>query len=528
MESHSITRKSPSRKLLSNITKRRRTQIRLAQRAYRNRKETAIQTLEKKVSSLQGSNEEMSRAFMSLYDAAVAQGLLDSAPEFGRELQATTERFVALARRAGDAESVDGGGSVGSERLSDEPEAAWPAEGHARSVSGDLALGAGPTSPEQTVGSTWAEPRNATYPLGDIMAPSTSRDYRATNEPRPTDIVVRPAPLITQLGTSHGAPPGVPPPIAPPTHSHQERTFGRRLQRSALEQGLLLLHLPSPPPHVYAGVFGFCLLFESRSEIVERITDAISRSPRRTLDCWDRPFWHLGGAGSFFGFVRGADFSDASTSSGGHSTPSPPIGNQGSEGLCPASGVSSATGPFGAAVEETRDLRVDRRMRMLVPGFEGDFFDPDEVEVFLRRRGVYIPPASDFVTAEIDVGDFVLQGDWADSVGAGAIDPALGVRGDIPTYYPSRSTDGQMDTLMEAGLDLPPTADADPFAAFDPGGLPSLDAIDFDFSSLPDMSTFGKTPTRRKVTINVTLFVEGVWTRYPTHMIPPPGGRILD
>ena len=95
------------------MPQRRRTQIRLAQRAYRNRKETAIQTLEKKVSSLQDSNEEMSRAFMSLYDAAVAQGLLVSAPSFGRELQATTERFVALARRAGDAESVDGGGVLG-------------------------------------------------------------------------------------------------------------------------------------------------------------------------------------------------------------------------------------------------------------------------------------------------------------------------------------------------------------------------------------------------------------------------------
>lgn len=478
---------------------RRRTQIRLAQRAYRDRKETAIQTLEKKVSSLQDSNEEMSRAFVGLYDAAVAQGLLVSAPDFGRDLRAAAERFVALARRAGDAESVDDG-SVESERLSDEPEA-WSSQRHARSTSGDAGLGAGSTSPEQPVSPTWAEPRNATYPLlSDIMPLSTARDCRATSGPRPTDIALRPSPHPTQVGMSHDASPGIPPPFAPPTHTHQERTFGRRLQRSALEQGLLLLHLPTPPPHIYAGVFGFCLLFESREDIVKRVTDAVSRSPQRTLDCWDRPFWRLGGAGESFGFVS-ADFSDGSSSGG-----EPPVGNQGCEGAVPAGGVG-AMGPFGADVEEVRDLRVDARMRMLVPGFEGDFFDPGEVEVFLRRRGVFIPPASDFVTAEINIGDFVLEAEGG--VGSGAIDPALDVpSGDISTSYLAGTADG-VDTPMEAGLDLPYIGDGDPFAAFGSGSLSSLDAIDFDLS-LPGMSAFGKTPpTRRKVTINVTTLVEG-------------------
>lgn len=495
----------------ANMPKRRRTQIRLAQRAYRNRKETAIQTLEKKVSSLQDSNEEMSRAFMSLYDAAVAQGLLVSAPSFGRELQATTERFVALAKRAGDAESVDGGGSAGSERLSDEPEAAWSAERHARSTSGDAVFGAGSASPEQPVSSTWSEARRATYPFGDITPPSAP-NYLPAIGPRSTDtIALRPNPLSTThpLGMS----PGISPLLAPPSHTHQERTFGRRLQRSALEQGLLLLHLPSPPPHIYAGVFGFCLLFESRDDIVKRVTDAISRDPRRTLDCWDRPFWHLGGAGSFFGFVRGADFSDESTSSDEY----PPVGNQGSEGLRPDRSLGSAMGPFGPEVEEVRDMRVDRRMRMLVPGFEGDFFDPDEVEVFLRRRGVYIPPASDFVTAEIDVADFVLEGAEG-GVSCGTTDPALSVQGDVPTSYPSGFPDGGLGTPMEAVLDPAHTADADPFAAFGSGGLPSLDAIDFDFSSLPYMSAFGKAPTRRKVTINVTTLVEGACALMPLPM----------
>ncbi|MBE3041258.1 hypothetical protein IMZ48_01460, partial [Candidatus Bathyarchaeota archaeon] len=66
----------------------------------------------------------MSRAFITLHDSAAAQGLLSTAPEFARQLRATTERFAALAQRAGDevgvAESVDSRGSVGSNEESPE------------------------------------------------------------------------------------------------------------------------------------------------------------------------------------------------------------------------------------------------------------------------------------------------------------------------------------------------------------------------------------------------------------------------
>jgi len=70
----------------------------MAQRAYRNRKETTITTLEKQVQDLRGSNEEMSNIFITLYDFAVNKGILQREPEFGQQLQSTTERFLALAR----------------------------------------------------------------------------------------------------------------------------------------------------------------------------------------------------------------------------------------------------------------------------------------------------------------------------------------------------------------------------------------------------------------------------------------------
>jgi hypothetical protein len=74
----------------------------MAQRAYRHRKESTISSLEKKVQELTGTNEEMSSIFISLYDFAVSKGLLQREPEFGQQLQATTERFLALAKAAAD------------------------------------------------------------------------------------------------------------------------------------------------------------------------------------------------------------------------------------------------------------------------------------------------------------------------------------------------------------------------------------------------------------------------------------------
>ncbi|KFZ17833.1 hypothetical protein V501_01542 [Pseudogymnoascus sp. VKM F-4519 (FW-2642)] len=66
------------------------TDIRLAQRAYRHRKETMISSLEKKVRELTGVNEEMSCVFISLYDSAAKIGLLQREPEFAQQIRVCT------------------------------------------------------------------------------------------------------------------------------------------------------------------------------------------------------------------------------------------------------------------------------------------------------------------------------------------------------------------------------------------------------------------------------------------------------
>lgn len=70
------------------------------------------------------------------------------------------------------------------------------------------------------------------------------------------------------------------------------------------------------------------------------------------------------------------------------------------------------TGFFGPDVEHA-DLRLNHQLPVLDPRYEGDFFDPDEIETCLRSYGVTIPPRKEFVTAHLDLTMF----DAVESIG---------------------------------------------------------------------------------------------------------------
>ncbi|KAF2139813.1 uncharacterized protein K452DRAFT_56344 [Aplosporella prunicola CBS 121167] len=79
---------------------RRRTQIRLAQRAYRQRKETTITTLQKQVGQLQSIIESMSSSFLRFNEHALASDIFSFRPQLASELRSTTDQIVHLAETA--------------------------------------------------------------------------------------------------------------------------------------------------------------------------------------------------------------------------------------------------------------------------------------------------------------------------------------------------------------------------------------------------------------------------------------------
>ena len=194
------------------------------------------------------------------------------------------------------------------------------------------------------------------------------------------DSTTTPSPLSILLGP------------APASYAYQELSFGRRYQRAVLEGSLWMLTLKNPPPDRFAAIFGFCLLFETREAITSRMSRSLLKSRQVTMDNWDFPFTHLGGSGLFY--------PDSST--GVSANGELPVGNQGLRQPYKHSHESGfSMGPFNAQVEAARDKWVDPQMRIMSRGFEGEFFDANEVEMYLRERGVLIPPYASYVEAEI-------------------------------------------------------------------------------------------------------------------------------
>ncbi|KAK2029031.1 BZIP family transcription factor [Colletotrichum zoysiae] len=532
---------------------RRRTQIRLAQRAYRNRKETAIQLLEKKVDELRKTNEEMSKEFMRLYDFAVSRGMHESTPEFGRQLQATTEKFVTLARRTSEDVEKDGDLPTSQDNDGDAQEAS-PTAGHEKhsDTSGSPDVAAKPAEimyggfivshDESTAHSTprsqaltamhttsWA-PNSQSHPPRLTAAQAAPLGYEIVTEPT-TDNASFPFGMsfedsLDQAGSLNLSDQPFSEALfsivsAPSSYAYQERTFGRRLQRSTLEKAYLLVCMPDPPPALMSSAFGFCLLFEPKERIKERLANCLRVNERESMFNWKFPFWNLGGGGTWFDEMDEME-------SPRDGKPRDPVGNQGTaEPHRHKVDSMFGLGPWDARTEEARDLRIDHeaaKLHMSVPGFEGDFYDADEVEWVLRQRGIVIPPAADFVTAEIDPADFSTEttaGGQAFGTGAqSSVDDMISglrrsekspltqfARGYLGmNLKPTRSSDINLDGAQstartgEASLNL---KNIDP----------SLGGDSFGLGEEPVNGALDTSSRKRLVTINVGVLVQGTFAQ---------------
>jgi hypothetical protein len=77
---------------------RRRMQIRLAQRAYRNRKEDTMQRLTKEVQDLKHVNDKMIGQFTKIYKAAIDRDIPKHSPAFAAQLRFARYRVIELGQ----------------------------------------------------------------------------------------------------------------------------------------------------------------------------------------------------------------------------------------------------------------------------------------------------------------------------------------------------------------------------------------------------------------------------------------------
>lgn len=379
----------------------------------------------------------MSNAFMKFHDFAVASGLLDSSSELGRQLLATKERFITISQAGGDDSDANDdreGRRRGSTSTTD-------SLGSDRRRKGTIQPDSQGNSPECTIEPSTTESTRQLFPGLTVTHEPISQSYLTTAPHADLSLSIPTTSQTTEFHPTTTAssfpktfdlptvdfdfdflsPPQPQPqpqisspysiiPV-PSSYASHEITFGRRYQRFAIERAHMLVTMPDPPLDKLSKAFGFCLLFESPDMIFQRTLKAIARSTNESLYNWQYPFYHLGGAGTHAS--PGGPLNSTLTLEAGmrmHLNFSRQVvGNQGTiDVLKPHAELTAGfgMGPFPPAVNNARDNWLDRDMKMCLPGFQGEYYDCDEVEFYFHQRGVVIPPGADEYTVEIYPAQF--------------------------------------------------------------------------------------------------------------------------
>lgn len=473
--------------------------------------------------------EEMKSTLFSLYDFAVSKGLLQREREFGQQLQATIESFLALAKASAE-DSHD-------EKQEDSSK---NDDTGARRSNGQKG------SPKRNHDESWSvsEPLVSEPPStyrGHILAKdeTTEMDITYTHEDhyrnnqckvnqfrvRPSDIQIITQPtgdnIIFPFGfmdlqpyrdevpsidefSQHFLPLSQPKP--PKSYSYNELSLSRQIHRLSIEKCFRLFTSDDPATEErIQSVFRFSLMYSSREDIAARLHQLVCTSAKDTLHHWCAPFVHIGGAGTHY-----------------------PI-NESDENweLMPRFRTGYSMGPFTTTVSEAQEL-LDDQMRCTLPGFEGYLFDPNDVEGYLRDRGLDIAPAADSVEVELEAlgipDSASLKSTSSNSVASKDSRPGLKSPVEAAPFDVDKFSDAfALDPVDERYGDINPVTQyllfPLGFNSWEDGGSAEAgdDSIDYLFkldqstkNSLAELSSEAlRNDKKCTVTINVNVLIDG-------------------
>lgn len=463
----------------------------MAQRAYRQRKESTLDELKKRVSELAGVLENMNRVFTNCKNVLVASGLPDV---YALPLYEATSRFaelVAAGRVANDYNQEESGfqarpSSAGSKE-STEVETNLPTP---KNVSDWI---------DQSELVRIRIPAEDSY-LG--MGYSIDTEYHLTDgrddrkSPRPA--VSSPDSLSTlqdilkaQQAVMADATPASPELSTPLFYSFQETTFARRLHRACLEGGYQMLLDPTRRPEVFERVFMLPLLLQDREQLLNTWRRAMRHGAQDYLSLWTGSSVHIGGAGTHY--PRRDEL--------GQLKPRKTSRNLGRVAL-----------PILAMLLKAGDRGLTADMTVEVDGYEGEWLDPLDVEGYLNEKGIYIDPRSSFAEAEIDMT--LLAADFHSTP------PSSSASASAP--FALVSTEGRssfLDPSLWKGLgdieaEMDPWNDANGFSLDGLSNVGYSDAstgswMNFVPPNNADIQSRGGRSIKRPVTIDVSKFITG-------------------
>jgi hypothetical protein len=497
----------------------------------------------------------MSRAFLAFNDSAMNSGILQIRPELAQQLKVTTERFVNLAKEAGnagedgqessDAESNDGSHTSNlpnrsrNQPLSFNNPGTLQSEHSRRSSSPEEILSTREILPmgyvrvtddnsdvltSNVVDTTMADMSSMSAVSTDIISSNSGNFSTIDSLLQSTtnfnsqvfsadNITFQNIPDLTNLSALQ-SPTSIPPELTLPyTYSFQETRFAKRLHRATLERGFHLLSTAHLRPAAFSHVFRLSLLYNTPDTLLECFKRKLSLPTNTPLEYYNTPFIHLGGAGLHY--------------------PKRKIANAYVVKPGPVMvGMHSAKARFENADKNGEAYDVDLDLRE----YEGEWFDTDDVEGFLEEKGVKVDGINGtFADAELldDVGgpmsptsNAFTPPSLSDGVGVSPKTPVLSEESlefgttrlfpELAAFNPSAGLDNMATGWLMGSGDKTPdflssgwAEDNQVFASWN-GGLNDLGNVfgEWNVEELPKPAK-AIVPKKRVVTIDVDKFING-------------------
>lgn len=360
---------------------RRRTQIRLAQRAYRQRKETTITELNHRVADLERTISEMNQIVAGFRETATASGLHEIEPRLAQSLQAVTLRFNDIASRTAPSQA--------KRALAQGPNLSARTYGAAETQDIIVAANATESGTDENAPRERRTERPIASPWGYVFGTEQGQDgkggesYDTNTSSAPHDDENKPLSdnlsasdescSLVLLSTKRMA--------SPVTYSFRESTFARRLLRAAYERAYRVLMDPIRNGKTIQEMCRYTFCFNNFENIRRWVADAVARTDRESLELWPVTSPHLGGAG--------LHYPRTSLDADGGATPS----------VCADKALTLPRRSLTPQTPLPDWMTVDQIIKHT--GFQGEWFDPNDVEHYLKSKGVIVDANSSW--ADFDV-----------------------------------------------------------------------------------------------------------------------------
>lgn len=404
-------------------TQRRRIQIRLAQRAYRQRKDSTITELTERVVELAQSIDEMNQSFLTFRNGA-AQSAFPNHTDLMHGLDTLAIQFKALAPGT----AIDPKSDLAEKTHSMPARSSINGSFQDRTVTTETShidTSTYSTTLQAPLGYTFStEPTDVEQErlgtidkgvsIGNLPPPSFNLDQglSQSNDRHVADF------YSTMNGAHSLIPLAQDSMAAPSTYSFKEMTFARRLSRATHERACHILCNPEINADTIRETFKLTFCFSSLARVKAWARKMASTSATDSLERWMAPQLHLGDAGLHY----------PRTSLDGANPP-------------PAFWANKA--PMGPQLLTSAEtpvpdwMTVEQVVEMI--GFDGEWADASDVEHYLRSKGLSLDEHSSW--AELDADPVPALEIAAESLAtAPAVLPGHGTSELIPQHANSLSS----------------------------------------------------------------------------------------